>query len=120
MSRKWRVCLDCETEWLADEVVEDGACPDCGGPTTPTDPRRASAHKTYVSMKRDVAAVLDWLELELQQHTAYAATEGVDHGHAGDLGQLRRLLIEALSFLAQRDEKDIMEGLATRRFGSAA
>ncbi len=111
MSKRWRVCLDCETEWLADEVVEDGACPDCGGPTTPTDPRRASAHKTYVSMKRDVAALLDWLELEIQEHAAYAETEGVDYGHGGDLGHVREKLIETLSFLAQRDEKDIEEAL---------
>ncbi|MFO7956311.1 MAG: hypothetical protein R6X33_04370 [Candidatus Brocadiia bacterium] len=111
MRKQWRVCLDCGTEWLADEVAEDGACPDCGGPTTPTDPARASAHKTYVSMKRDVAALLDWLELELGEHARYAATEGVDHGHAGDLGHVRRRLIETLSFLAQRDEKDIEEAL---------
>ena len=111
MSRQWRVCLDCGTEWLADEVPEEGACPDCGGPTTPTDPKRASAHKTYVNMKRDVAGLLDWLELELQEHARHAAKEGVNHGHAGDLGHVRRELIETLSFLAQRDEKDIEEAL---------
>ncbi|MFO7957999.1 MAG: hypothetical protein R6X33_12975 [Candidatus Brocadiia bacterium] len=107
--RRWRVCLDCGTEWSDKEAW--AACPDCGGPTTPTDPKRASAHKTYMDIKRDVAALLDWLELELVEHARYAATEGVDHGHAGDLGHVRRKLIETLSFLAQRDEKDIEEAL---------
>ncbi len=111
MSRQWRICLDCETGWLADEVPEDGTCPDCGGPTTPIDPRRASAHRTYVSMKRDVAALLDWLELELQEHARYAAREGVNHAHAGDLGHVRRKLIKTLAFLAQGDEKDIEDVL---------
>jgi hypothetical protein len=113
---RWRVCLDCGTEWEDAEVGGNAGfgtrpCPDCGGPTTPTDPERAAAHTLYLDRKRDVAALLDWLELELQQHTAYAAKEGINHAHAGDLGHVRQKLIETLSFLAQRDEKDIEEAL---------
>ncbi len=109
MTEQWRVCLDCGTEWSDKEAW--AACPDCGGHTVPTDPKRAAAHRLYVSRKRDVAALLDWLELELQQHAAYAAKEGVDYGTCGDLGHVREKLIETLSFLAQRDEKDIEEAL---------
>ena len=67
--------------------------------------------------KRDVAALLDWLELELTHHTEYAARDGVSHAHAGDLGHVREKLIETLSFLAQRDEKDIEGALANAAAG---
>ena len=43
--RRWRICLDCGTEWLADEVATGGACGDCGGPTTPME-RRPSMNET--------------------------------------------------------------------------
>jgi hypothetical protein len=114
--RRWRVCLDCGTEWEDAEVggkagVGTRPCPDCGGPTTSTDPERAAAHRLYLDRKRDVAALLDWLELELTHHAEYAAKERVSHAHAGDLGHVRELLIQTLSFLAQRDEKDIKDAL---------
>ena len=116
MKKKWTVCLDCGTEWSAGEV--DGtACPDCGGPTVPSDPERAGAHRLYTSRKRDIAALLDWLELELGHHTEYAAKEGVSHAHAGDLGHVREKLTETLSFLAQREEKDIEDALADAAAG---
>ena len=60
----------------------------------PTDPQRAAAYRLYTSRKRDVAALLDW------------------HAHAGDLGHVREKLVETLSFLAQREEKDIEDALA--------
>ncbi len=108
--RRWRVCLDCGTEWLEHEV-QGGACPDCGGPTVPTDPERAAACRLYTSRRHEVAALLDWLQLELDKHAEFAAKEGVDYGTCGDLGHVREGLIETLSFLAQRDEKDIEEAL---------
>ena len=122
MTKQWRVCLDCGTEWEDAEVGGNAGfgarpCPDCGGPTTPTDPKRAAAHKLYLSRKRDVAALLDWLELELGQHADYAETEGVDYGHCDDLGHVREKLIETLAFLAQRDEKDIEDALADAAAG---
>jgi hypothetical protein len=69
------------------------------------------AKELYMSRKRDVAALLDWLELELGHHADYAEAEGVDYGHCGDLGHVRKKLVETLCFLAQRDEKDIEEAL---------
>jgi hypothetical protein len=75
------------------------------------------AKELYTNRKRDVAALLDWLELELGQHADYAETEGVDYGHCGDLGHVREKLIETLAFLAQRDEKDIEDALADAAAG---
>ncbi len=110
MTKRWRVCLDCGTEWSDKEAW--AACPDCGGHTISTDPKRAAAHRLYVSRKRDIAALLDWLSLEVDKAAEYAGKEGgPDYADAGDLGHVRRKLIETLSFLAQRDEKDIEEAL---------
>jgi len=116
MGKRWRVCLDCGTEWRADEV-DGGACPDCGGHTVPTNPKRAAAHQLYMSRKRDIAALLDWLELELQEHSNYAEKEGLTYAHCGDVGHLKELLVQALAFLAQRDKADIKEALADAAAG---
>jgi len=122
MGKRWRVCLDCGTEWEDAEVGGNAGfgarpCPDCGGPMVPTDPERAAACRLYTSRKRDVAALIDWLELELGHHTEYAAKEGLSHSHAGDLGHVRELLVQTLAFLAQRDEKDIEDALADAAAG---
>lgn len=69
------------------------------------------AKDLYTHRKRDIAALLDWISLEVDQHAEYAETEGVDYGHCGDLGHVREKLIETLAFLAQRDEKDIEDAL---------
>jgi len=75
------------------------------------------AKELYTSRKRDIAALLDWLELELIEHAAYAEKEGLTFAHAGDLGHLRDLLIQALAFLAQQDHEDIKEALAEAAAG---
>ena len=66
----------------------------------------------YMSRKHDIAALLGWLELELDEHAAYAEKEGIDYGHCGDLEHLRDLLIKALAFLSQMGEDDIKDALA--------
>jgi hypothetical protein len=81
------------------------------------DAAAAEAEALYTQRKRDIAAVLDWLELELEKHDEYARKEGLTFAHAGDLGELRRQLIQALAFLAQRDETDIEDALADAQAG---
>ena len=54
----------------------------------------------YTSRRRDIAALLDWISLEVDKHAEYAEKEGQDLGHAGDLGHVRELLVQALAFLA--------------------
>ena len=75
------------------------------------------AKDLYTSRKRDIAAVLDWLELELDKQAEYAEKEGVDYGHCGDLGHVRDLLVQTLALLAQRDEQDIKAALADAAAG---
>jgi len=69
------------------------------------------ARELHTSRKRDIAALLDWLELELREHSSYAEKEGLTWAHAGDLGHVRELLVQTLAFLAQQEEKDIEDAL---------
>ena len=71
----------------------------------------------YTSRKRDIAALLDWLELELDKHAEYAEKEGLNWAHCGDLGHVQELLVQTLAFLAQREEKDIKDALADAAAG---
>jgi len=76
------------------------------------------AKDLYENRRRDIAALLGWLDLEVDQHAAYAETEGgPNYAHAGDLGHVRERLIETLAFLAQRDGKDIKEALVDAAAG---
>ncbi len=105
-------------EFIADEQREDGrarrakAIEKAVLSTRKVDDSCLSAETIYRSRRKDVEALLSWLGLEVEQHAAFAKKEGVDYGHAGDLGELRRQLVQALSFLAQRDEEDIESALA--------
>jgi len=75
------------------------------------------AKTLYAGRKADIAALLDWLELEVGKAAEYALKEGLTYAHAGDLGHLRTLLIQALAFLAQREEADIEDALADAAAG---
>ncbi len=83
-------------------------CIDEGGP---------SAATVYGSRRADIAALLDWLDIELDKSAEYVEKEGVDFGHSGDLGHVRNLLVQTLAFLAQRDEEDIKGALADAAAG---
>jgi hypothetical protein len=72
-----------------------------------TDQAQRQATMLYVERLRDVEALLDMLKEEVTHHAEFARKEGVDFGHAGDLGELRRQLIEALAFLAQQEPEDV-------------
>ena len=75
------------------------------------------AKTLYAGRKADIAALLDWISLEVDKHAEYAQLEGLHYGHAGDLGHVREQLIEVLAFLAQRDEQDIEDALADAAAG---
>jgi hypothetical protein len=76
-----------------------------------------SAETIYRSRRKDVEALLEWLHLEVEQHASFARKEGLTYADAADLGELRKQLVQALSFLAQRDEKDIESALADAASG---
>lgn len=76
-----------------------------------------SAATVYRSRRKDVAALLDLISLEVDQHAAYSEKEGLNWAHCGDLGHVREKLSETLAFLAQRDEQDIKDALADAAAG---
>jgi hypothetical protein len=110
-------------EFIADEQREDGrvqrarAIEKAVLSTRKVDDSTLSAETMYWSRRKDVEALLSWLGLEVQQHAEYARKDGLTYADVGDLTEVRRQLIQALSFLAQRDEDDIESGLADAAAG---
>ena len=95
-------------EFIADEqATRRGRIDDSG----------LSAETIYRSRRKDIEALLEWLHLEVEQHASFARKQGLTYADAGDLGELRRQLIQALSFLAQRDEADVESALTDAAAG---
>lgn len=75
------------------------------------------AKELYTRRKKDIAALLDWISLEVDQHAEWTmtdrgpGTDGPDYGDCGDLGHVRERLIQTLAFLAESDEEFIEEAL---------
>ena len=78
--------------------------------TTETKTTR-TARETYDERRSEIAALLDTLGQEVNMHAEFAEKEGINWGHAGDLGRVAEQLIRTLAFLAQRDEADIQDYL---------
>ena len=110
-------------EFIADEQREDGRARRARAieravlSTRKVDDSALSAETIYRSRRKDVEALLSWLDLEVEQHAEYARKEGLTYSDAADLGEVRRQLVQALSFLAQRDEEDIESALADAAAG---
>jgi len=85
-------------EFIADEqATRRGRIDDTG----------LSAETVYRSRRKDVDALLEMLKEEVAHHAEFAQTAGVNYAHAGDLGHVRELLVEVLSFLAQQEPEDV-------------
>ena len=69
------------------------------------------ATDVYAARRRQIEARLARLKDETHHHADYARKEGIDSGHAGDLGHVKELLLDALAFLAQREPEDIKREL---------
>jgi len=70
------------------------------------------AAQAYQARRRDVEKLLDMLKEEVAHHAEAAAREPGNWGFAGDLGHVRELLVEVLSFLTEQDAADIERRLA--------
>jgi hypothetical protein len=76
--------------------------------------REAAARKAaeaYAEHRRDIAAMLDWLEMALGTHEEAATAEPEKWTFAGDLAEVRRRLLETLAFLSGHDEPEIEQAL---------
>lgn len=74
-----------------------------------------TAAERYRDRVADVGLLMGMLKEEVAQHAANAAVEGTDWGHIGDLGKVRELLIEAVSFLAQQEPTFVEKRLRNAR-----
>ena len=71
-----------------------------------------TANDAYQERRCEVAALLDTIGQELDVHARLMAEEGGKNwGRVGDLGHVKELLIETLTFVSGRDEADIHDYL---------
>ena len=70
---------------------------------------RQTAAETYSERQRQCKALLAMLRQELADHARLAGRRPRLWTFAGDLGKVRQDLIEAVAFLAERDEAEIRE-----------
>jgi hypothetical protein len=61
--------------------------------------------------------LLRFIAEETKMHAAHAKKAGLHFGHVGDLGAVRRSLVEVLAQLAQQDEEFVWKRLAETRAG---
>jgi len=76
---------------------------------------RQTAAESYESNRRDIILLVDLLKAELDRHAERAAAEPRNWGFAGDLGSVRRRIIEVLASLSGRSVASIEDALADAR-----
>ena len=73
---------------------------------------KQTARELYDQRRRDIASVMDWIELELDKHKTNAKGSPNDWGYPGDLGHVREKLIETLAFLSNGEPQAIEDLLS--------
>ena len=71
----------------------------------------------YRMAQGDIRTLLRFILQETSMHGEHARRSGLHFGHVGDLGAVRRSLVEVLSQLAQQDEQFVWKRLAEARAG---
>jgi hypothetical protein len=77
--------------------------------------KRQTAAEAYEANHRDIMMLIDLLEAELGHHAERAAAEPRNWGFAGDLGSVRRRIIEVLAALTGQSEASIEDQVANAR-----
>ena len=77
--------------------------------------KRQTAAEAYEANRRDIILLVDLLKVELGRHAERAAAQPRDWGFAGDVGSVRRRIIEVLASLSGRSEVEIEDALADTR-----
>ena len=62
--------------------------------------KRQTAAEAYQANRQDIAAMIGWLQDELDHHAERAAAEPRNYSFPGDLGEVRKRIIETLAFLS--------------------
>jgi hypothetical protein len=71
-----------------------------------------TAAEVYAEREQDIAAILEWIETELETHRERRGKTEGDWGHVGDLGHVRDELKNVLSFLSGASSDEIDHNLA--------
>ena len=74
--------------------------------------KRQTAAEAYETNRHDIILLVDLLKAELDRHAERAAAEPRNWSFAGDLGSVRRRIIEVLASLSGRTEASIEDALA--------
>ena len=67
---------------------------------------KETAAGTYEKRRKDVAVIIDCIQMELKKHAAQAKEEPANWGCAGDLGHVREQLKQVLMFLTNMDSEE--------------
>ena len=78
---------------------------------------RVDVKDAYRMAQGDVRTLLRLIAQETRMHAGYAKKSGLHFGHVGDLGAVRKSLVEVLSQLAQQDEQFVWKRVADARKG---
>jgi len=78
---------------------------------------KQTAAQAYADRQNDIGALLDLISQEVKHHAEFAKTSGLHWGHTGDLGAVRKGLLEVLAQLAQQDESFVEKHLDEMRAG---
>ena len=77
-----------------------------------TTPARETAASAYAGHLRNVSAMLDWLESEVESHAGRQKAAPGNWGFAGDLAELEGLVKRALGQLSGMSDQRIDQALA--------
>jgi hypothetical protein len=71
-----------------------------------------NAADSYQGKANDIARLIDVLQMELEKHASAAVADAKNWGRVGDLGEVRRRLMETVSFLSGMEIQNIETFLA--------
>jgi len=71
----------------------------------------------YRMAQDDIRTLLRLIAQETRMHAGYAKKSGLHFGHVGDLGAVRRSLVEVMAQLSQQDEQFVWKRVAAMRRG---
>ena len=76
---------------------------------------KQTATEAYAERQQDVAALLEWIQMELANHAEGCDKTTTDWGAVGDLGEVKRQLKDVLAFLSNVESDEIDQNLADLR-----
>ena len=76
---------------------------------------KQTAAEAYAENQRDIAAILDWIQTELEAHRERKEDQELTWDYVGDLGHVKVELKSILTFLSSVESDEIEQNLAELR-----